>query len=422
MSGRGIEESEEKSFTAAYQGIRQSFWGTTMKIKIARIFISIFEYFLRFIYCFLKLFEVKENKILFCSRQMNDIPLDFLLIQEKVKQEFDSVKCVMICRHIGHGAVDYIVFFKELLRSMYHLSTSRVCIIDSYWPAVSLLKHKKQLKVIQIWHAIGKIKKSGYQSIGKTSGRKPEYAGLLRMHANYDYVIAGAKAWNRYYCESFNISEDKLLNYGLPRIDYLVNENENIRKRFFEENPEFIGKQIILYAPTFRRNMKAHWEDIIDAVDYDKYILIIRNHPGQRTGDRKLRSGAFYMEGRKTMDLIPVCDYLITDYSAIALEAAVLKKKTYYWTYDYDEYAEKNGLNFEVRKELPEYVFEDIDELMADIEKGSYDMEPLCKYIDKYLPEELGTSTEKLLSLISSLLETKGKREARYEICDNGGW
>ena len=74
---------------------------------------------------------------------------------------------------------DYLKFSAVMFKSMYHLATSRVCVLDSYWPPVSLLKHKEELRVIQIWHAIGKIKQSGLQSVGKKSGRKAEYADFL---------------------------------------------------------------------------------------------------------------------------------------------------------------------------------------------------------------------------------------------------
>ena len=67
------------------------------------------------------------------------------------------------------------------LKSMYHLATASVCVLDSYWPAVSVLHHKKQLAVIQMWHAMGKIKKSGYQSLGKKFGRSDMIAREMRM-------------------------------------------------------------------------------------------------------------------------------------------------------------------------------------------------------------------------------------------------
>lgn len=75
---------------------------------------------------------------------------------------------------------------------------------------------KKSLTVIQMWHALGKIKQSGYQTLGKASGRGAEMAHLLKMHENYDYIIAGGKAWNPFYEKSFNQPQDKLVNCGLP--------------------------------------------------------------------------------------------------------------------------------------------------------------------------------------------------------------
>ena len=47
---------------------------------------------------------------------------------------------------------------------------------------------------------------------------------------NYDYIIAGGKAWNPYYCQSFHTTEDKLVNCGLPRIDHLLQTAEANRK------------------------------------------------------------------------------------------------------------------------------------------------------------------------------------------------
>lgn len=367
---------------------------------IKRICIGVFKTVLKAIYCILKVFTSPKNKVLFCSRQSNDLPLDFKLIQEELDGRDTDMQYVCICRNIGSGIGDYIKFLIAMLRSMYHLATARVCILDSYWPPVSLLKHKDSLTVIQIWHAIGKIKKSGHASVGAVSGRSTSSAKLLNMHENYGHIIAGAKVWNDYYCESFGVQEDLLLNYGLPRIDYLINTAEENRERFFRENPQLKEKKIILYAPTFRRNMEAKWDQIIDKVDYSKYALIIKNHPSQRIYGDKPTGDVHYFDDWKTMDLISVCDYIITDYSAIALEAAVLNKKTYYWAYDYDEYLANNGLNITLHEAAPGHVYADVKELLSAIDEGRYDQDVLDEYRKKYLPEDLGMSTKKICDLI----------------------
>lgn len=380
-----------------------------MKTKIVQLLIVVFKAILKCIYSVLKLLPVKENKILFCSRQSNDIPLDFRLLKEELDRRDSCMEYAVICRNIGHGLKDYMIFFNLLLKSMYHLATSRICVLDSYWPAVSLLNHKRELTVIQIWHAIGKIKKSGHASVGTKSGRSGAYARMLNMHENYDYIIAGAAEWNEYYCGSFNVSEERLLNYGLPRIDYLINTEDDNRKRFFGENPQFEGKKIILYAPTFRRNLESKWDKIIDGVDYNKYVLIIKNHPSQRIYGPKPVEKVYYFDDWKTMDLIAVCDYIITDYSAIALEAAVLNKKTYYWVYDYEEYLEHNGLNIDLYEAAHGHVFKNLNDLMKSIDEDDYDMEILKEYRKRYLPEHLGTSTDRICDLIIMSLK-KGKR------------
>ena len=46
-----------------------------------------------------------------------------------------------------------------------------------------------------MWHALGKIKQSGYQTLGKASGRGAEMAHLMKMHENYDYICRRG-AWN----------------------------------------------------------------------------------------------------------------------------------------------------------------------------------------------------------------------------------
>lgn len=352
------------------------------------------------IYSILKLFPVKKNKVLFCSRQSNDMPLDFKLIQEELGEINEDIDCAIICRNIGSGIDDYIRFLIAMVRSMYHLATSKVCVLDSYWPPVSLLKHKDSLTVVQIWHAIGKIKKSGHASVGAVSGRSTSSAKLLNMHENYDHIIAGAKVWNDYYCESFGVTEEVLLNYGLPRIDYLINTAEDNCKKFFQENPQLKEKKIILYAPTFRRNMESKWDQIIDKVDYSKYALIIKNHPSQRIYGEKPQGDVHYFDNWKTMDLISVCDCIITDYSAIALEAAVLNKRTYYWAYDYEEYLANNGLNINLHEAAPGHVYADVKELLSAIDEGRYDQAVLDAYRKKYLPEDLGMSTKKICDLI----------------------
>ena len=371
------------------------------------IAIKLLKGILALIYSVMKLFPVKENKVVFCSRQSSEVPLDFAMIQEDLQKERENLQIVNICNRIGSGAGAYLSFGVDTLRSMKHMATSRVCVLDAYWPAASMLNHKEDLTIIQIWHAIGKIKKSGKITTGTKTGRNAKTAALLNMHEKNDYIIAGAKAFDQFYRDSFGDYDYELLNYGLPRIDYLIRSEEGNREKFFRENPDLKGQTILLYAPTFRRGMEARWQDIIEAVDPDKYTLIIKNHPSQRIEGERPKAHVRYFDDWTAVDLLAVSDYVITDYSAIALEAAVLRRKTVYWVYDYDDYTKENGLNVDMFESMPGLAFKDAGEMMAFIDKGDYPMELLDAYRQKYLPEDLGHSTEKIAQLILDTLEGK---------------
>lgn len=386
-------------------------------------------YFMRFclsiIYAVLKLLPTQRNKILFLSRQSSTLTTDFRLIQEELKRRNPDIDMITICHRLegAEGSIKGLLAFAlSTLRSMYHTATSQVCVLDAYWPAVSILKHKKSLTVIQLWHALGKIKQSGYQTLGKESGRGEQLARLMKMHEGYDYIIAGGKAWNPFYCRAFNTTEDKLVNCGLPRIDYLLETAEANRKAVLEKYPQFKDKTLLLYAPTFRRNIELRWQGLAKVVHSGKteigkaghtnesgskskdFALVIKGHPNQRISLDDLpeneRNGVYTCPEFSSAELLAACDYLVTDYSAIAIEAAVLNKPTYYFVYDYDEYREKNGMNIDLFEEMPSCVFKDAKDLITALQTGEYPQTALDEYRKRFLPEKLGTSTEQIAELI----------------------
>ena len=353
---------------------------------------------LKLIYGILKLFPGNPRKVLFLSRQSDSLSLDFSLLKQALLEKNPGLKIKAICKRVDDNKEGMMSFAMDTLRSMYHLSTASVCVLDAYWPAVSILNHKKSLTVIQMWHAVGKIKQSGYQTLDKPGGRSSETANLLCMHKNYDIIIAGGKAWNPFYCASFNTTEDKLLNIGLPRLDHLLATEQENREKVLAAYPQFAEKQTILYAPTFRRGMDLNWQELLEYIDFDRYDLIIKGHPNQQISCD--RPGVYLCPEFKAIDLLAACDYLITDYSAIAVEAAVLNKKTYYYLFDYEAYNEQNGLNVSPFDSMPTCAFHSAKDLILTLQNMEYDQAALDAYRAKYLPENLGSSTEQLAQAI----------------------
>lgn len=365
--------------------------------------IHIFKLFLKIIYFFLKLLPTNNKKIVFISRQSNDINIDFKLIKEELEKRDKDIKMVFICKRLEKGIKSKISFFFTIIRQMYNLATSKVAVLDSYCIPVSVLKHKKSLYVLQIWHSIGKIKKSGYQTLDTPSGRDKKMAELMCMHKNYNNIIAGSEAFDEFYEEGFNVGKDILLHYGLPRIDYLINSKEKVKSEILKEYPEFKNKKIVLYAPTFRTYETDAIEKITKSYNPKDFILIVKSHHNQLLS---INSDDIYTcDDFRSVDILTVADYVITDYSSIALEAAILNIKLLFYVYDYEKYNSQNGLNIDFHKTLPNCSSKDIKELIKIINNDSYDNKSYQEFRKKYLPKELGKSTE----LITDLIITKLK-------------
>ena len=159
--------------------------------------------------------------------------------------------------------------------------------------------------------------------------------------------------------------------------------------------------------------MKSRWDQILNAPISSNSVLIIKNHPGQHVQQKSAREHVYYMDNWKTIDLLAVCDCVITDYSAITLEAAVLKKPVYFWLYDYNEYMENNGLNLDLQKVCAPYVYHDLEELVDNLRIEKYNTEFLDDFRVKYLPSQMGSSTNSIVQLIISKL---GKGQASSKI------
>lgn len=363
---------------------------------------------MRLLYAPLKLLPVKR-RVCFFSRQSNTVTEDLSRIQQELQLYDPEVEIVSVCCRYRSERDGVFRFAKAVLKSMYYLATSRVCVIDAYWPAVSMLKHKKSLKVIQIWHSMGKIKKSGYQTLGKPSGRDPALAKLMCMHRNYDYIIGGGSAWNRYYCEAFDVPKEKILNYGLPRLDKIL-EEPDAGAGLLERHPELRGKTVVLYAPTFREYEIKPPMQLLQLLDPAEYQVILRFHPRQKFRDKPDLLGRGY-EKESVFDLLKICDWVITDYSSLTVEAAALNKKTLYYLYDHSTYCASNGVNIDPLDIMPGCCCRSETELLEAITSRPYPQEELDWFRDKFLPSELGGSTRNIVLLIGRCIDGEEVRD-----------
>lgn len=391
------------------------------------IILYIFRFHLVVVYFFIKLIFRQKKQVFLLSRQFNSPSLNYKMIIEELEKEHIGYK--VVCKKITTSINDSIrtqgnysntqgflnkiltnlkgslAYYFSLYEQMAIIASSKVIIVDGYNIPVSLLKHKKGTKVIQLWHALGAIKKFGYQSVGRIDGISPNVAKILKMHANYDYVISGSEGMNPYFAEAFHVPLEKVLAIGTPSVDYLKRKDKKIEEKIYKKYPNLKKKINILYSPTFRNDKKYNYEDIINNTDFDKVNLIITYHSKVEEMVNDDRVTAINSSEFSVFDILKVCDYCITDYSALMVDAAVMNKKILIYVYDYDEYSKTNGINLDLFGELGSITSKDAKDIMKIINKDKYDMKTFESFKEKYTPQIKGKSTQALMDLIKRCLD-----------------
>ena len=311
----------------------------------------------------------QRRKIVLLSRQAAR-PLDFALLVPELSRRFPDRRIVWCCvAEIGRMSVSLMV------RQIWHVATAELCLVDGYVPAVSLPKRHRS-RVVQVWHALGAIKKFGYQALDTPAGRPSRIARELRMHRGYDLVIAGLPGAVPVFSEAFDVPEERIAALGLPRVDYLRSTDpalsERRRRRFARadhviaeafagESEEVLARPLILYAPTFRKaNADAHWlghavADLRRALAGANVRLAVAGHPLERAQDEAREAGApvAFVHGVATIDLLHAASYVVTDYSTVAFEAGFAEKPVLFYVPDIEEYRLSPGLNVDPLRDLP---------------------------------------------------------------------
>ncbi len=361
----------------------------------------------RALYALMRLLPVRD-RIVMISRQSNRPSRDFRLLAAEWQQRHPSTEIVMLCDTMRPGIMGRLAYLPVILRQMHHLATSRACVLDGYAIPVSVLEHRRGTAIIQIWHALGAIKKFGYQSLDRPSGRPSWLARTLRMHYNYDYVLCGGPASVPVFAEAFGVDPAQVLPLGLPRIDYLLAAaaaEESLPRSaslaaLTERHPELLEGDLttILYAPTFRTEGRPGYRAVAERFLDGPYRLVMRPHDLDPITIQHPR--LISATGVNTLALLPLVDIVITDYSAVAFEAALIGKRVYFYVPDIDEYTERHGLNIDPLTTAPSISSRDIDVIARRIESEPYDQAMLDSLMGPYLPTPLAGATERVADLI----------------------
>lgn len=235
----------------------------------------------------------------------------------------------------------------------YEMATSSYILVDDFEPAVYVLKLRENQHLVQVWHAMGAFKKFGY------SRETAEKNSLT--HKNYTEAIVSSPEIKGIYAQAFGIDENRIKPVGVPRTDLLFDDayRKETIKRLYKKQPELQGKKICLFAPTFRGsnvNDAYYPTEFLDIAKLseslgDDWAVIIKYHPFIKNvpdipagvADRVFDFGA----EREINDILFITDVLVTDYSSVIFESAILNKPFVLYAPDLSVYDGQRGFYFD---------------------------------------------------------------------------
>ena len=208
-------------------------------------------------------------------------------------------------------------------------------------------------------------------------------------------------------------------------MDYLTDpgQDDRIKEIIFYKYPELNnGKKNLLYVPTFRDTdedialLNQATDDLIKAVNYSEYNLIVKHH----VVDSDLEE--VYVDShtnKKTgesfigMELMSVCDYVISDYSSIIYEALLKNRRVYLYCFDSDKYIDERGFYIDYEKDIPALYSKTAKGICKLISDGNtVDEEKISAFKEDYVNKRFDSITSVYGEIIDELI--KGEYDERY--------
>ncbi len=301
--------------------------------------------------------------------------------------------------HIMKGKMSFFIV------KPYHLATSQYVLLDNIFLPMAYFKFPKKVKVIQLWHGTGTIKRFG-QDVN--TGRLRELEN--RANSNITHLIVNSEETKQEYASAFAVPEDRISVLGLPRTDLFFDEAK-LRERqesFYEEYPELAGKKLVLYAPTFRDQERDAPRPALDIEELVRelpgdYVIMLRLHPYvaeayKKEGPSYVSKNIISMSSYRDLNtLLAVAEYLITDYSSIIFEYCLREKPMIFYAYDLEEFSDHGrGFYREYETYVPgpvAYTTKAVTELLT---KDQFDAERIKSFIRKNYKYLDGKAAERI--------------------------
>ncbi|MBX0313375.1 bifunctional glycosyltransferase family 2 protein/CDP-glycerol:glycerophosphate glycerophosphotransferase [Planococcus glaciei] len=256
---------------------------------------------------------------------------------------------------------------RNSLKHFYYLNRSK------YWVdnqgIAHLAKKKADQVYLQTWHGTP-LKKMGYDQ--KKLPSKNELARLKLQTEAWDYLISPNRYTSEILRRGFRYGGE-ILETGYPRNDLLIQQPKEIKRKVQQYFGLAENKNVILFAPTFRDWDPNSFQRVLDDVQRmsgeidQNAVVLLRLHYllSEKISQMELPANIINASTYQDIqELYLLADVLITDYSSVMFDYALLKRPILLYCYDLEEYITRRGMYFDFAELAPGPVCETIEEVL----------------------------------------------------------
>jgi CDP-glycerol glycerophosphotransferase len=246
----------------------------------------------------------------------------------------------------------------------------------------------------------------------EVAGKRMDFDALLRRAARWDYSVSSNPLSTEVWERVFPVGSFESLDTGYPRNDPLANgtpeQVAEIRQRLGIEP----GRRTVLYAPT-HREYNPSYAPTLDAGRFadalgDDHVLLARLHYFYDE-DPLLRE--LHRQGRvldvsshpSVEELCLAADALVTDYSSIMFDYAVLDRPIVIHAPDWDEYRTRRGVYFDLMEKRPGLVATDEAGTAEAVRAGDAAAAERAAFRAEFCPWDDGGASERVVRRVWGL-------------------
>lgn len=261
------------------------------------------------------------------------------------------------------------------LKWFYYHAVAKVVIYSHH--IYNYLPIRKNQISIMTWHAGGAYKRIGENVVSNNRTNQM----LHRFRNSYinkavDLFVSSSEIFTKYNIDEVYSYTGCVLKAGLPRNDLLLNDEKRAEMSAKVREKLNTNEVVILYAPTFRTDMGQ----IDTIVDCDRVIQTVEKRYGREATllfrshyyDRhKYENGSQVIDVSNysdTQELLCAADILITDYSSVIWDFALIGKPCFLYVPDLEIYRDKLQGFFTPIETWPGIICSDMNELEKQIE------------------------------------------------------